>query len=116
MTEIRAPIPKRMPAFSTPKSPAPWDIMEAMTQMEHDAYEALVKEPAEAAGITPPPEIPGPGTFASMAASPLQNLLGGLTKAGQGAAGGGGASPEPKRGTARVEPLEVARERHRGTL
>lgn len=96
LNQIKAPIPKRAPKFVTPKSPAPWDVAAAITAIEHDAYNALVKEPAEAAGITPPPELPGPGTLASMLVAPLQNLFGGLTKAGQGGQGGG---QETKRGT-----------------
>lgn len=112
LNQMKAPIPKRAPKFVAPKSPAPWDIATAITTMEHDAYAALVKEPAEAAGITPLPELPGPGTFASMLIAPLQNLFGGLTKQG------GGQGNQTKRGTAGVEeqPPTPTRERHRGTL
>lgn len=91
MAEIKAPIPKRVPKLVMPKSPAPWDIAAAITAVEHDVYQALIKEPAEAAGITALPELPGPGTIASMFTAPLQGLLGGLTKAGQG----GGTTPTP---------------------
>ena len=98
MNQIRAPIPKRAPKFVMPKSPAPWDLAAAITAIEHDVYQALVKEPAEAAGITPLPELPGPGTLVSMVVSPLQNLLGGLTKVGPGGQGGGQGA-ETKRGT-----------------
>lgn len=93
MPEIKAPIPKRAPKFVMPKSPAPWDVVAAITAIEHDAYQALVKEPAEAAGITPLPELPGPGTLGSMLISPLQGFFGQLTKAGQG------GGQETKRGT-----------------
>lgn len=84
LNQIKVPIPKRVPKMVTPKSPAPWDIAQAITTVEHDAYTALVKEPAEAAGITPPPEIPGPGTALSMMLGPLQNLFSGMIKQGGG--------------------------------
>lgn len=113
LNQIKAPFPKRAPKLVTPKSAAPWDVAAAITAIEHDAYEALVKEPAEAAGITPLPELPGPGTLISMVVSPLQNLFGGLKKAGQGVGGekktSGGSAPaaeEVKKTTAEDKLIE----------
>lgn len=109
INQIKAPIPKRAPKLVTPKSPAPWDIAAAITAMEHDAYRALIKEPAEAAGITPPPELPGPGTLGSMLVSPLQGFFAGLTK-GAGVTQGAREVTEP---TA-VEPSPGAIRRREG--
>jgi hypothetical protein len=87
MAQLKMP---RMVKFVTPKSPAPWDVASALSEMEHDAYQALVKEPAEAAGLPPAPELPGPAALASMFTAPLQTLFAGL---GQGSKGKGSRSP-----------------------
>lgn len=103
MNQIKVPFPRRAPTFVTPKSPAPWDLAAAQAAFEHDAYEALIKEPAEAVGITPLPELPGPGALTSMLVAPLQNFFGGLTK-GQG---GGTPSPEREREEEKVRAKEI---------
>jgi len=89
MAQLKMP---RMVKFVTPKSPAPWDVASALSEMEHDAYQALVKEPAEAAGVPAPPELPGPAALSSMFTAPLQTLFAGLGQ-GQGSQGKGSRSP-----------------------
>jgi len=79
----------RQPKFVTPKSPAPWDVAAALAELEKDAFNALVKEPAEATGLPVLPQIPGPATLLSMVTVPLQGMAGQVT---QGAGGGGGGT------------------------
>ncbi len=98
--------PPRQPRFVTPRSPAPWDVASAMGEMEHEVYNALIKEPAEAAGIPAPPELPGPAVISSMVITPLQTFFGGLV---QGNLGGG------KRGTIEEKPA-LAGGARRGSL
>ncbi len=103
--------PPRQPRFVTPRSPAPWDVVAALGEMEKDAYNALIKEPAEAAGIPLPPEVPGPAAISSMVVGPLQQVFGGLT---QGNLGGG----LTKRGTITEDtrPPALAGAARRGSL
>lgn len=76
MNQIKLPIPTRAPKLVAPKSAAPWDMLKALSEIEHEGYLALVKEPAVSAGLTPLPEIPGLGSLASMFAGPLQGISG----------------------------------------
>jgi hypothetical protein len=88
----------RQPKFVQPKSPLPWDVTAAAAEMEKELFNVLIKEPAQAAGIQPPPELPGPATLLNMATVPLQGILGQITQGGL--FGGGGSSPrgEPGKG------------------
>jgi len=54
------------------------DFLKPLAELEHSAYETFVKNPAEAMGVPPPPEIPGPATVVTKLAegvSPIEAVI-----------------------------------------
>ena len=64
----------RLPRIAKPKTMAPDDVLSAVVETEKDAYRAFVKEPAEAMGITPPPEFPTPAAVAQQITGALPEM------------------------------------------
>jgi len=96
------PGPTRFPSFVTPRAATPQDVISALASMEADTYSALVREPALSAGLTAPPDIPGPARLLAQAGLPAAPSL---PTPGQGGQGEVTVAEKPVPAPSRIIPL-----------